>query len=404
MRHLVTTVAVLVAGPAFASDRGGDEREPARTQPADADPEPAPPAPIRIGSVTVDDVVRRIDRADATVHVRRGEVVVTLALTVRGRDATARIGTLSVALPPGATATGLELRADGVIGRGEARSVIDARSIFVEEVTTLKDPALLEHVATAADHTRLLLSVGPLTKEPVEVTMTVRVPRTAASAVALHVDAPMTIELAAEAGAADELVIRGRAKGTTSARAGRGTKPIVVAFRAPAGAVWSTEPVETHRAVDAETSLLALLPWERRGPTYARVAGVPWHASTRSGKDIRKVVRLHMPRVAHCYQETIQRDPAEAGTVQMSWVIRADGSVDAVVVSGAGDGALHDCIADVIAGMRFAPDDGVDTLVRYPLVLAPRWPAPPPAYPDLAADIAEYEAEQAALAAAQAPR
>jgi hypothetical protein len=401
MRHLVTLVAVLVAGPASASDRGGVMREPARTRPEPTDPfAEAPPAPIRIGDFTVDGRARSVDRADATIHVRRAEVVVALALTVRGRDASPRIGALSLTLPPGATATGLELVAEGAVVQGEPLAMIDARMAYDQEVARLKDPALLEYAeTTTGGHTRLRLGVAPLVADPVRVTVTIRVPRTGAGTVALHVDAPGSIELAAEAGAAERLAIAGRARGTTSARARRGTRPILVEFGAAAAAVWLTESVITPRAVDAETSLLALLPGESHATRYSRGTTVPY-PGMRSGKDIRKVVRLHLPRVAHCYQLAIQREPTEGGTAQASWMIYADGSVGAVAVDGTADAALRACIAGVLAGMTFTADGSGDTLVRYPFHLEPRVLAPPADYADLAADLAAYEAEKAA----QAPR
>ena len=410
MRHLVTLVAVLVASPAFASDRGGVKREPARTDAEVATPDPGR-AVIRIDGFTVDDKRRRIDRADATIQVRRTEVVVAIALTLRGRDATPRAGELTVAIPPGATATGLELVAGDATGAGQPLAVTDARTIFAHEVQILRDPALLEYVGTAANETRLRLAVAPLTSAPVKVTVILRVPRAAASAVALHVDAPAALELIAEAGAADRLAIGGRARGrlvdgTYRARAGAGTRPIVVEYGASAGALWFTEAVETHQPVDPATSLLALLPAERQrwsGPTCTLSVSTPIYRFSRSTRDVRKVVRAHLPRVAHCYQLAVQRDPTQGGTLQSSWVIHSDGTVDRVTVDGAGDDGLRACVAGVLAGLTYVPDDGGDTLVHYPFVLAaPRTLAAPTEYPDLAADMAEYEAEQAEVA--QAPR
>ena len=82
---------------------------------------------------------------------------------------------------------------------------------------------------------------------------------------------------------------------------------------------------------------------------------------------IRRYVKLQMPRLRHCYQRELLRTPSLAGTAEMHFVIKPDGTLGDVTVDGTlPSDTVKQCIADDLATWKLSPTDET-TMVNYPL-------------------------------------
>jgi hypothetical protein len=370
MRHVVILAIVLGAAPAVA----GDLREPT------AEPTAAVAA-IKVGGLVDGTTRRRVDRADARVRVERTSVVVALALVVSAPDDRGlHTGVLELEVPRGSRATALTLSAAGTTMTGEVMTAGQARSTYAAAVSTLRDPALLEWTRAGRETEVLTLSIAPLSTIPQTATVTLELPRTAAAGtIAVHADAPSSVELAAAAGTADRLSIAGRRirdrhnDGTAplTATARRGRDPIVLGYGVVTDATSLTDPEPSTVILGESLSLLTPTPpavlRARNAATIVCTFGEPTVAPERGARPVRSVVRLHLPRVDHCFQQALQRDWHTEGTLTARWMITPAGTVAAATVDGTiDDAALRACVTDVISAMEFAASDEGLTQVHYP--------------------------------------
>jgi hypothetical protein len=103
-----------------------------------------------------------------------------------------------------------------------------------------------------------------------------------------------------------------------------------------------------------------------------------------SRAEIQRVVLTTMPRIKHCYDVELARDPTLQGTITMFYVIGADGSVvDVDTLRPTKPGAVEltnanvvACIADIIRRHRYPPPKGGGLVnVTYPFVFSLSTPA-----------------------------
>jgi len=373
MRHLAVLAIVVVAAPAFAGDRAAPAPEPPRAA-----------AGIRIGPLAPTGPLarRRVDRADARVLVRRDDVVVELDLVLSTPGAVAAAA-LALEVPSGTRAIDLVLGRDGGELRGEAIAADAGRRAFERVVRSMRDPALLEWTHEGAVHDTLTLAVAPLTATPTPVRVTLLVPRTPdAGAIQLATGAPGTVELRAESGSAAALALgahtRGDGDAALVATTRRRDRPFEVSYGAatpspatpPPGGAPAAAFEPAAGGVSPSRSLYASARepdrWAERRVERRRSV-VPDHMDART---IRAVVRSRLPAIGHCFQQSVQRDWHREGTVLAEWMIRPDGTVASATTSGEiDDPELGSCVTDVIAGMRFPPDD-YHVVVHYPFTFA----------------------------------
>ncbi len=86
---------------------------------------------------------------------------------------------------------------------------------------------------------------------------------------------------------------------------------------------------------------------------------------------IRKVVKSSKAKIHACYATALATNPALAGTVQVQFVIKPDGSVATAEASGV-DPAVSTCVASVIKALVFPkPNSGGGVQVNYPFTMRP---------------------------------
>lgn len=105
------------------------------------------------------------------------------------------------------------------------------------------------------------------------------------------------------------------------------------------------------------------------------VVGVDTSAGGTAGLDkdtIAGTVRRQLPRVRHCYETQLVKNPKLAGTVVVSFAIGPDGAVETASIKSStlAHPATESCVVDVVAGLRFSrPEGGARVVVNYPFVL-----------------------------------
>jgi TonB family protein len=111
-----------------------------------------------------------------------------------------------------------------------------------------------------------------------------------------------------------------------------------------------------------------------RGAKVPRVRAASAVVQGAIDKDIiRRVVRVHINEVSHCYNQGLVRDPNLSGRVAVQFTINATGGVGISVVesSTVKDAAVGQCIAKAVKRWKFPkPDGGGNVIVTYPFVLA----------------------------------
>ncbi len=87
---------------------------------------------------------------------------------------------------------------------------------------------------------------------------------------------------------------------------------------------------------------------------------------------IRRYMRRKLPRLRHCYEKELVKDPMLAGTIVVRFTIGADGLVSAVHTSGVANERLSKCMARAVRSIKFPkPAGGGNVSVKYPLALRP---------------------------------
>jgi hypothetical protein len=82
---------------------------------------------------------------------------------------------------------------------------------------------------------------------------------------------------------------------------------------------------------------------------------------------IRRVVKLHLPALGHCYERVAQWRPGIEGDVVAHFRIEPNGRVSSVAVTGTlTDPRVTSCLEGVFAGMAFPPDSSAAE-VNYPI-------------------------------------
>lgn len=84
---------------------------------------------------------------------------------------------------------------------------------------------------------------------------------------------------------------------------------------------------------------------------------------------IRRAVLAVHGDLRTCYLDALGRQPELQGTVDTQYVIGPDGQLANVTVTGAGDDALHTCLADVLASTAAASIPSSPILVNMPFAL-----------------------------------
>jgi len=122
-------------------------------------------------------------------------------------------------------------------------------------------------------------------------------------------------------------------------------------------------------AVDEDRSLFAAgnatAPGMMRVPTV--IIGCAHQTRYMDKASIRRVVKIAMPRLRHCYTRELLHDHELAGTATIHFTIGRDGKVAAASADGDLDSeAAKQCIADDVKTWEFSPSD--ETIqVNYPL-------------------------------------
>ena len=92
------------------------------------------------------------------------------------------------------------------------------------------------------------------------------------------------------------------------------------------------------------------------------------HAVRGLDKDIiRRYVKLHMEKLAYCYQRELLGHPTLAGTADLHFTIRPSGRVEEIYVDGTLEKqSVRECLADELTTWSFSPTD-LAIQVNYPL-------------------------------------
>ena len=86
---------------------------------------------------------------------------------------------------------------------------------------------------------------------------------------------------------------------------------------------------------------------------------------------IRSVVKSSRSKITACYATALETNPALAGTVQVQFFIKPDGTVATASASGL-DPVVASCVAGVIKGLAFPkPKGGGGVQVNYPFTMRP---------------------------------
>jgi hypothetical protein len=113
----------------------------------------------------------------------------------------------------------------------------------------------------------------------------------------------------------------------------------------------------------------------RKGPDLGRgrerevsvgmETGTPDAEGGLTREQVMRVVRAHAAAVKYCYEKELQRAPSLSGRIDISWVIRPNGSVDRarVVKSAMGNAAVEGCIERQVRQWQF-PKSDADTIVQ----------------------------------------
>jgi hypothetical protein len=90
---------------------------------------------------------------------------------------------------------------------------------------------------------------------------------------------------------------------------------------------------------------------------------------TLSRETIRRIVRLHLNRVRHCYEVSLLAAPELGGNVAVRFVIAAQGNVQSAETAAntTGSSDLARCVVDVVRRIVFPQSDGVTGAV-YPFL------------------------------------
>ncbi len=91
-------------------------------------------------------------------------------------------------------------------------------------------------------------------------------------------------------------------------------------------------------------------------------------------EEIQARVRTVFPDARRCFEELLGRDPKANGKVDLTFVIRNDGTIDALAVgpdSTLGDATLQTCILDATRKLRFPAFQGKTVTVKYPIAFSP---------------------------------
>ncbi|HVK78120.1 MAG TPA: AgmX/PglI C-terminal domain-containing protein [Kofleriaceae bacterium] len=94
-------------------------------------------------------------------------------------------------------------------------------------------------------------------------------------------------------------------------------------------------------------------------------------ASGRDTPAVRKQVNRYRSRLSNCYERRLVVKPDLAGTVTVSFVIAADGTVVSAEASGV-DPEVAECVAKLFRSLRFPKVTGGGMVqVRYPITFGP---------------------------------
>jgi len=86
---------------------------------------------------------------------------------------------------------------------------------------------------------------------------------------------------------------------------------------------------------------------------------------------IRRYIRRNIDKIAYCYEKQLLANPTLSGTVNVQFVIAANGTVKTSTGKGV-DPEVANCVADVVSNIAFpAPTDGGVVQVNYPFTFRP---------------------------------
>lgn len=114
-------------------------------------------------------------------------------------------------------------------------------------------------------------------------------------------------------------------------------------------------------------------PGDGKGPRRDRVASAPepvlGQATSSPGIDkaiIRRYIKRNLSKIAYCYERELLARPGLGGTIQVQFLIAANGSVQGATGSGF-DQVVASCVTSVVQNISFpAPKDGGSVQVNYP--------------------------------------
>jgi hypothetical protein len=294
-----------------------------------------------------------IKHAKLAMLVKRTRVLATLTLDVDGAGKDIVDVAIPLKLPAGSRATGMTVTIDGVRTVAHAMNTTDALTLYNDTVGRAVDPALLELDGSGWYRLR----VFPIAKGKVgRVDISVEFPRPEVFTIEPvgHVIEKLVVDVAGQ----DQVL-------STTAVKLRTPKRISV----PAGAAEET-PKHRRTAVDLMTSLVAGRPGQINGvPT---VRGDGFHAYSHGSLDkqmIRTRIQYAMPRLTHCYERELLRNPKLVGDSTLSFSIQPSGMVSNVSIVGTlEDDAVRTCLHDVVASLEFPKTDATGAItVNYPL-------------------------------------
>jgi hypothetical protein len=123
---------------------------------------------------------------------------------------------------------------------------------------------------------------------------------------------------------------------------------------------------EAPRVVDDDLGLIA-------GQAVPQIVfGCGLHAVRGLDKEIiRRYVKLHIEKLAYCYQRELLSHPTLAGTADLHFTIRPSGRVEEIYVDGTLEKqSVRECLADELTTWSFSPTD-LAIQVNYPLTFKP---------------------------------
>ena len=285
----------------------------------------------------------KLERVTLQVDSTHGVATMTVALS---KKATGQLSSLTIDVPHGTRVTAMSI----TIGEGRAKanamraSLADQR--FRVVVSDCKDPALLELTDSTPDVDRMTLHVFPVAK-------------TAPATVDVTIELPLLDVLTVEADARVRLELDG-------------TPVLGRRIKLPPRRDWMTADPTPRAHVSAETSLFAADPRALSAPLHVPQAfgcgiGDRIVERTVSATQIRRRVKLAIPRLLHCYMRRAQGDPSLAGTAVLHFAIDHAGRPTGISVDGSlGDDDTRMCLAEEVTTWNF-PRTDIVTQVNYPL-------------------------------------